>query len=212
MAGFVPMAEAQVEKEKVEVTLPKDANPIDDDQWAIDCLATRELTVNDIKKFNICASRSFIYVPITERGKVVQYVGRRIDRSRSPEDGFSVPKKLRYDYFPGVPISHYFLGWEESRLWRQVTLVENTFNAIWLRDLKVTTNFGSHLSDTHIEKILRSRIKKVILLWDGNALKAAHKARRKLENKGVKTHVIQIDGQPDDYYKEDIKSWIKELK
>ena len=84
-------------------------------------------------------------------------------------------------------------------MWDKLVLVENTFVSMWLRDLNCTTNFGSHLSDVHVDKLVRSKVKHVTFLWDEGA--NAQKAQRKLKEAGVPSTVIFIKGQPDDHTK-----------
>ena len=94
-------------------------------------------------------------------------------------------------------------------------LVENTFVSMWLRDLHCTTNFGSFLSDTHVDKIVHSNVKHVTFLWDGpdvNGKGAAdpQKAQRKLKKVGVPSNIIYIEGQPDDYNKTKIEELLND--
>lgn len=124
----------------------------------------------------------------------MNYVGR-LKPSRSDTG------KLRYKYAPGVKTNNYIFGWDECTLWPELTLVENTFNSIWLRNhINCSTNFGSHLSDRQIELIASSKaIKTVLLLWDEGAEISAQKAVKRLRNAGIASCLARIKGQPDNH-------------
>ncbi len=214
LSGYVPGMEKE-EKKVVEVTLPWGAEKIGPDDVAVSALAERGVTWDMIQKFDIHTNKTHIIVPIYEDGKLVQYNSRRVNKRVTHSQWFSAidPDALRYKYASGVPITNFILGWEESRLWNKLVLVENTFVAIWLRDLGVTTNFGSYLSDVQIDKLVHSNVKHVTLLWDGpdaNGRGAAspQKAQRKLKRVGIPSNIIYIDGQPDEYEKEEIKEML----
>jgi hypothetical protein len=138
---------------------------------------------------------------VYDEGKLVQYNSRRVDKSKPPEAWFQAGPKP-YKYASGHPITDYFLGWDECKLWDRLVLVENTFVSMWLRDLHCTATFGSHLSDTHIYKIIHSRVDHVTFLWDEGTAFASQKAQRKLKDLGVQSNVIHIHGQPDDHDKQ----------
>lgn len=132
-----------------------------------------------------------IYVPIYEGGKMVSYVGRLFKKG---DIG------LRYSYCPGTKINNYFLNYDYILNFKtSICLVENTFVAIALGH-DFSTNFGSHLSDTQIDKLCRSNLKSVVLLWDGGAEDSAYKAVVKLRNRGMPAAYISLLGktQPDD--------------
>ncbi len=205
LAGYVP-AMQQVDVVR-PVELPKDVKPIFKDDSIVEALATRGVTWKHIMKFHIEQTDKRVVVPVYDNGVLVQYNSRRICR-RAPTyaDWFKAAGPKPYKYAPGHPITNYFLGWNECKMWDKLVLVENTFVSMWLRDLNCTTNFGSHLSDTHIVKLVRSKVDHVTFLWDEGA--NAQKAQRKLKDAGVPSTVILIKGQPDDYTKEDLKGLI----
>lgn len=184
-----------------DLTLPSCALKITDPE-TIEALGKRGVSKADIGRFDIRASKSYIYVPVFFEGKLVQFVSRRINRIG--KDWFKdIPKGvLRYKYAKAEKISNFIFGWGECKFWEQLVLVENTFVSIWLRDLGVTTNFGSNLSDKQIDLIVHSNIKQVIFLWDEGA--DSQKAIKKLKAVGVPSKAINIKGQPDDYTKEQI--------
>jgi len=189
-----------------EIKLPKEATQVERNEDAVIALATRGVTYDHIVQFQIHQEAKRLYVPIMEGGELRQYDGGRIDKSKAPKDWFDAGPNP-YLYAHGHPVTHYFLGWDECKLWEDIVLVENTFVSMWLRDLHATATFGSHLSFTHIDKILHSRIKHVTFLWDEGTAFASEKAQRGLKAMGIDSRVIHIKGQPDDHTKEKIE-WL----
>jgi len=116
---------------------------------------------------------------------------------------------IRYEYPKDTHVTDYLFGWEECRQWSDLTLVENTFNAIWLRDaLHCTTNFGSSLSATQVALICASKVRKVTFIWDFGTRGAVQGASQKLESRGIETRVVTLSKdkpQPDDYTLEELK-------
>lgn len=90
-------------------------------------------------------------------------------------------------------------------------MVENTFNAIWLRDhINCSTNFGSHLSDAQAQKIIDApRVETIIFLWDEGAETRAEKAIEKIRKfrGGKNLAACYMKGQPDDHSLETLKKW-----
>lgn len=216
LAGYVPGMEKE-EKAMGPVELPKGAEPILRNHPDVRALFQRGVDWNMIQKFHLHRTETHIIVPIYDEGTLVQYNSRRINRNVTEDQWFKAipPSALRYKYASGHHITDFFLGWEECKLWESIVLVENTFVSMWLRDLNVTTNFGSYLSDTHIDKLVHSNIKRVTFLWDGpdvngKGAAAPQKAQRKLKRVGIPSDIIYIEGQPDDYTKHKIKELLNE--
>jgi hypothetical protein len=197
LAGYVPALDNIDTVLAKPVALPKDAKQIEYLDLAVEALAVRGVTWDRIQQFRIHQDDKRLYVPVYESGELVQYNSRRVAKDKAPEDWFKAGPKP-YRYASGHPITNYFLGWEECRLWPDLVLVENTFVSMWLRHLHCTATFGSHLSDTHIDKILHSKIKKVTFLWDSGTGLASEKAVKKLRALGIDCKVITLTGQPDD--------------
>lgn len=149
-----------------------------------------------------------IVIPIWDQGVLVNYVSRAAW-------WLSEQNPKRYDYPKGHRITDNFLGWDEAQTWDHLTLVENTFNAIWLRDhLNCSTNFGSHLSDVQILKLKRSKIEHVTFLWDYGAEKAVDRARKKLALAGIPSTAVPLSKerpQPDDWVLEDLENLIESI-
>jgi len=204
LAGYIPSMEEE-EKHVAEVRLPNDSEPILQNHPDVTALYMRGVDWSMIRKFQIHRNKTHIIVPVYDEGKLVQYNSRRVNRNVGEGQWFTAipPGVKRYKYAKGHSITNYFLGWEESKRWATLVLVENTFVSMWLRDLHCTTNFGSFLSATHIDKIVHSNVKHVTFLWDEGA--NSQKAQRALKKVGVPSNIIYIEGQPDDYSKHKIE-------
>jgi len=153
-------------------------------------LQSRGLTSQDMYRWGITTHNDRIYIPVYYKGKLVQYVGRKKWWNYIDPD----PK---YKYAKGRGIGFYLFGWDEAQSWPWITLVENTFNAIWLRDkLNCVSVFGGRVTEHQADLIAQSKVSKVITLMDeGN-----HKNHSYfLKKKGVNTKQIIIVGQPDQY-------------
>jgi hypothetical protein len=198
LAGYVPALDNIDTVLAKPVALPKEATKIHWDDREVYALETRGVTWEHIQQFDIRSDGKRLYVPVYEGGELVQYNSRRINRAALTYEGWFKAGPKPYRYASGHPITNYFLGWEECRLWPELVLVENTFVSIWLRHLHCTATFGSHLSDTHIDKILHSKVKKVTFLWDSGTGLASEKAVKKLRALGIDCKVITLAGQPDD--------------
>ncbi len=211
-AGYVPRFDNQKQVSPAQVGLPMGVWPVlageESDSWVVDVLKHRGVTEKKIKQFNIHAHNHWVYVPVYEDSKLIQYVGRRLNRKAETKEGFS-KEEPRYDYLKGIDITQYLFGWEEAKTWKTLTLVENTFNSIWLREeLNCTTPFGSYLSPIQITKIAKSKAKHIAILFDEGANKSAQKAATKLNNIGIAADFIKIKKQPDDYTKKHLKEII----
>ncbi len=212
-AGFIPFPANNLDDKQAKISLPPNAVPLvyldESNMWMtryqnpLHALEReRRLFLQDILKWNIHfdPTTNRIIVPVYEEGKLVQYVGRLLWGVRGTGEG-----DKRYKYASGASIGKYLLGWGEAKRWEKLTLVENTFNAIWLRDkLYCSTNFGSHLSKEQIDKIEKSKVKSVVLLWDEGAEARAEKAVRQLHKRAINAVYLVIKGQPDDYRLEDL--------
>jgi hypothetical protein len=209
LAGYTPLVSMTKSQTSSPVRLPSSAALIGCDEPAVAALAYRGVTWDHIVQFRIHCDTKRLYVPVYEGGELRQYNSRRIDKRKAPADWFDAGENP-YRYASGHPITHYFLGWEECKMWDRIVLVENTFVSMWLRDLNATATFGSHLSDVHIDKLVHSKIKHVTFLWDGGTGLATEKAAKKLKMKGIQSKVITLPGkkQPDDYTKEELQEMI----
>lgn len=169
---------------------------------ALEAILHRGIPVHAVSGWGLKYDGRRVYIPVYQDQKLVQYVGR-LRWWGDPIEG------QRYRYATGVNISQFLLGWEEAKLWTELMLVENSFNAIAYRSalqLPCSTNFGSHLSGDQINLILGSPIRRVVIVWDENAEKAADRAVRNLRKAGVNAISARISGQPDSHSPDYIKS------
>lgn len=193
--GFVgepdkPKAPVKVELPGTPVIFAQQGQYMTEWPLTVEYLARRNITHEQMLRFNMHCDGSRVYVPIYEGDDLVNYVARDLT-------GLSAKKYL---YCPGVSTTKYLFGWDECQYWPSLTLVENTFVSIWLRKaLSCTTNFGSYLSPDQVDKIARSKVQQVVILWDEGAHANAERAVRALREKGVKACFAFFRGQPDDY-------------
>lgn len=236
--GYVPEADNTKVEDKtyVEVQLPAGSKPLvslipndrtglpagfvfrDRDACAV--MHSRRISAFYAYQYNIQFNTNSVVVPVTENGKLVQFVQRFFRRNKETvAEALNVSH--RYNYAQGQPITDFLLGWDKlSYHTGDLVLVENTFNAIWLdswfnvpmKDVRVSTNFGSHLSDTQVDKIKKSTIRSVLLMWDEGAESKAEKAVKKLRHNGIAALAINIKGQPDDLELQSIKSYVETAK
>lgn len=215
-AGFIPFPANNLDDKQTKIILPETAEPLIWLDGGVDMPMTnyqmvvqelrkeRNVGTKDVIKWNIHYDpiSHRVIVPVYEEGKLVQYVGRLLWSFKGDWS-----KEKRYKYGSGASIGKYLLGWGEAKRWKKLVLVENTFNAIWLRDkLYCSTNFGSHLSTEQIDKIEKSKVKSVVLLWDAGAEERAEKAVRQLHKRAINAVYCVIKGQPDNYHLENLEA------
>jgi hypothetical protein len=147
----------------------------------------------DQYRFNLHFDGLYVYLPVYSEGKLVSYIGRRAWWFESTAK--------RYNNATGTRTNQYLFNWEEARHWHRLTLVENTFNAIWLREpCNTVSTFGSTLSEEQAQLIARCPFESVAIIWDEGADRTADKAVQRLRNKyGVAAAFGKITGQPDDF-------------
>jgi hypothetical protein len=185
----------------IEVALPEEAKPVvtmKDGKYftinmdALGALCKRGVTPEAAYRFDLHIDDSRVYIPVYQGGVLKQYVGRA---------WWWLPKQssLRYKYASGISIKKFLFNYDAVKRWDQVTLVENTFNGIWLRDIKFTSNFGSDLSAEQIQLLSRSGVKSVALLWDEGAEAAAEKCVNRLTKHGIPSSFGVIREQPDNH-------------
>lgn len=163
---------------------------------AVTAVAERGVTAEQMHKYDFRIDAHRIYIPVYEKGELVQWVGR-LHWWHEPIGFIDRPKYL---YAKGLPISYYFFGWDEAKHWEWLTLVENTFVSLWLRDkFNCVSTFGSHLSATAIGKLIQSSVKHLIFLWDEETETATEKLAKRIRGHGINVTRIKILGQPDDY-------------
>ena len=175
---------------------PSQPVPLSHMKYAVDYLAKRAISLDKVKRFQMTYDGIRIYIPIMdEEGNLVSYIGRDIHGITS----------LKYKTAPGSNISSYLFGWAEAQYWDRLTIVENTFVSIWLRNiLHCVSSFGSNLSKEQIKKISGSKAQSVAILWDEGAETRAEQAVMALRENGVPSAYALLTGQPDNYTLEQI--------
>lgn len=160
---------------------------------ASQAVAERGVEPMDQFRFGLAFNGNYIYIPIYSEGKMMSYLGRKAWWYKTTGK--------RYDNASGTYTSHYLFNWDEARAWPRLTLVENTFNAIWLRDYcQTVSTFGSRLSDKQAKLIASRPFESVALLWDEGTSISAGKAVERLKTKyGLWACQGIMTGQPDGY-------------
>ncbi len=210
---FIPEESEQV---PVEVSIPGSARPLvimEKGKLLLPYptaslkVSERGVSVEDQYRFKLHIDMHRVYIPVYTEGELVSYVGRQI--------WWTGQEGMKYLYPEGAPVSKHIFNWDEAQSWEHLSLVENTFNGIWLRSLQCTSNFGSNLSDTQMRLIASSSaVRTVVLLWDHGAQSRAEAAVRKLRTKyGIAALHIQLArGQPDDYDRTKLDSLLQKGK
>lgn len=158
-------------------------------------------------RFKLAFNGVRVYVPVYYQGKLVNYVGRRAWWKDAELEAAGVPK---YEYCTGAKTSDFLFNWDEMKLRPELTLVENTFNGIWLMNkCNGTSNFGSNLSLVQVELIRLSKVKSVVFLWDEGAEARAAKSCTKLQKLGIPASFLRITKQPDNHPIESLVGWVQ---
>lgn len=167
---------------------------------ALEYLRSRKVPDRIIRTWGLTCDGQRIYVPILDGKDIVNFNSRLLPSC--------IGNGRKYLYAEGRYTGRYILGWEECRDWTRLSLVENTFVSLSLRnDLHCSTTFGSNISNVQAALIGGSRIRTVSVCWDEGAELKAEKAIKKLHDKGVKAAYWRIKGQPDDY-PEKVREWV----
>ena len=171
---------------------------------ALEYLRGRGIDDQLILNWGLTCDGERIFVPIKDSAGILRNYNSRL------LPGYEGKKYL---YCVGAKTSHYILGWQESRDWTDLALVENTFVSLAYRSrMHCSTTFGSNVSDLQADTIAESGIKRVAILWDENAEAGADRAIKKLGDRGVRAAYWKIIGQPDDYPIEWVEEKCEEVK
>lgn len=198
------------ERVSKEVVLPESAIPLVDlvdgeyiprFPIASSAVAARGVSVKDQYRFDIQLSSGRIVIPIWHDGVLVQWIAR-------VPWWIPTTNKMKYMYASGPKVGNYLFNYGEMRSRPYLTLVENTYNSIWLRNILNTTSiFGSNLTDEQVKLITRSAAQKVLIMFDEGAEEKAEQAKHKLGAAGIPAAVVEITGQPDDHNEE----WLRDV-
>lgn len=153
----------------------------------------RNLTLEQIYSYKIRSSSTRIFIPVYEDGVIKNYVSRK-------KWWFDHPGP-KYLYHPGGSIGAHLFAWDEAKHFSYITLVENTFNSIWLRPhINAVATFSANITHNQAELIRKSKCRKVIMLWDEGTLGRSLPLSSHIRNAmGINCSILRITGEPEDY-------------
>lgn len=149
--------------------------------WVNPYLQQRKITLEDIKHWEFGQTKlvsrylGYVLIPIKEDGKVKGFIGRYGSKN-VPED------KLRYSNSLGTDFSCLLFGYDDIIKGKTDTVIitEGLFDAIAVtkrlnlfadESIRAVCTFGKKISQVQIQKLLTKQVRKVILLYDYDALK-----------------------------------------
>jgi hypothetical protein len=199
-----------------EVRLPRNV-PLTPGTPGYRYLVGREFTPEVFDHFNLgyCESgyyRDRIIIPVYHNGKLVSFQTRACD-----------PKEAKRYLFPAGVDSQALYNWDHARKFESVILVEGVTDAwrVWLAGYRnVMATFGKSLKPGQIELLTNGdhishewnygpeervdyrhddHIKKIIIMWDGDAVNHAHQAGKRLLGFGKDISIVELPTgmQPD---------------
>lgn len=178
------MEELESSKENVEIQpLPDIKMPVGYKvyDWVNPYLQQRKITLEDIKHWEFGQTKlvsrylGYVLIPIKEDGKVKGFIGRYGSKN-VPED------KLRYSNSLGTDFSCLLFGYDDIIKGKTDTVIitEGLFDAIAVtkklnlfadESIRAVCTFGKKISQVQIQKLLAKQVRKVVLLYDYDALK-----------------------------------------
>lgn len=178
------MEELESSKENTEIQpLPDIKMPVGYKvyDWVNPYLQQRKITLEDIKHWEFGQTKlvsrylGYVLIPIKEDGKVKGFIGRYGSKN-VPED------KLRYSNSLGTDFSCLLFGYDDVIKGKTDTVIitEGLFDAIAVtkklnlfadESIRAVCTFGKKISQVQIQKLLAKQVRKVVLLYDYDALK-----------------------------------------
>lgn len=160
---------------------------------ASQAVSARGVNPEDQHRFRLHFDGLYVYIPVYLDGKLVSYIGRK--------SWWFHTDAIRYNNASGSLTNSCIFNWNEAQGWNRLTLVENTFNAIWLRHrIQTSSTFGAHLSEEQALMISRGPFESVAFLWDQGSEQSAGKAVETLKTEyGIPACAGWLTGQPDDH-------------
>jgi len=143
--------------------------------------------------------KDYVLIPVFDNGEIRGFVGRYANKQ--------VPKnKLRYNNSRGTRFSELLYGYDEIiDDTTVVILVEGIFDKISVdkalqldtsREIKCVCTFGKKISNVQIKKLLMKGVKKVILLYDFDAVNETKKYGLQLQQY-FETHIGFVSEKKD---------------
>lgn len=215
-AGWTDLSDEAPDPTPAEIVLPEAAQPLcymeegtilTHYPAASEAVSGRGVAPEDQLRFNLHFDGLYVYIPVYMDDKIVSYIGRKAWWFETSD---SIP---RYNNASGSLTNAQIFNWNEARHWNTLTLVENTFVAIWLRKRTGSSStFGAHLSWEQAHLISQGAFESVAFLWDEGSEDAAYKAMQMLKNDfGIPAAIGLIKGQPDDHELEWIAGAVEEI-
>lgn len=154
-------------------------------------LLGRGITPADCRRYNIGMThlfekyKNYVLIPVYDNKEIRGFVGRYAAK-KVPVD------KLRYNNSPGAKFAELLFGYDEiTNNTITVILVEGIFDKIAVDkalqldlsdEIKCVCTFGKKISEVQIKKLLVKGVKKVILLYDFDAVNDTKKYGLQLQN------------------------------
>ena len=181
-------------KQKLEpntLTLPKEAIPIMSSsavlsRHALHYLNQRGVTKQDIVKYDLhyCEEgdlRNMVLIPSYDKdGFINYYVGRSFDKNAY------IKHKLASSTKDIIGFEMY-INWDLP-----VILCEGAFDAMAIKRNAIPL-FGKRISDSLMKKIIKSKVEKIYLALDEDALKEAFKHAETFLSYGKKVYLIEME-------------------
>lgn len=155
---------------------------------ALQYLKNRNITLSDIKKYNIgyCSYgdyKNHIIIPsYSENGELNYFTARSFEIN--PYNKYKNPDTSR-DIIP----FELFINWDLP-----IVLCEGPFDAIAIKR-NVIPLMGNSITSSLMKKIVTSKVKKIYIALDSDALKLSLKHAEYLINEGKKVYLIELNGK-----------------
>lgn len=172
-----------------ELILPKEfkslENPTPDSQFALKYLKERKITKDDIIKYNIgfCPSgphHDRIIIPsYDEKGNLNYYISRSFNSSLLNYKNPKVSKDIIGFEF--------FINWEMP-----IILCEGVFDAMAIKRNAIPL-LGKTISNELMKKLVTSKVKKIYIALDKDAMKQAIKHAEHLLNNNKEVYLVELD-------------------
>lgn len=206
--ALLPATTEPHREEHSEISLPEGSQPI----FNLDGSISAEDVVQRVEKdrrvprevqrqADIHHTDGRVVLPVYSEGKLVAYVARS-------KWWLQVQPSMRYKYPSGASMGSYLYNWQQAQYLERLTLVENSFNALWIRGAAV---FGSRLTQRQQRLIQCSKARSVAVLFDRGAESAAEEAVEALQRGGVPAAYARLQGQPDDLSDYEVSQVIGEV-
>ncbi len=155
---------------------------------ALKYLENRGITQEDIIKYNLgyCSEgqhASNIIIPsYDERGQLNYFIGRSFDKN-------SFKKYSNPDVSKDVIFFEYYINWNVP-----IILCEGAFDAMSIKR-NVIPLLGKTISNALMKKLVTSKVSKIYLALDNDAIKSSLHHAEKLMNLGKEVYLVELTGK-----------------